>query len=64
MSGHSDKFNALPFEQRQILVPVMRETRIRDLKSMRKQLVANHRKQLRDWDELIKRLEDSVEDSQ
>ena len=64
MSKHSDAFNALPFEQRELLVPVMQETRIRDLKAMREQLVTNHKKQLRDWDELISRLESAVGDKQ
>ena len=62
MSHHSAKFNALPFDLRKVLCPVMDETRVRDLKSIRAELVRSHKRQLRELDDLIKRIERSIEE--
>ena len=56
MNRFSDKFNALPIDQRKIIIPVMNQTRIRDLKAMREQLVIHHKSQIGQLDALIKRL--------
>ena len=60
MSDLPDRWNALPIEQRKHLAPFLSESHIRHLKQARTIMVSNHKRALREVDEIIANLTRSI----
>ena len=56
----SETFNALPIEQRLILVPLLRVDQLRDLKIERNRAISAHHKHLKEIDSHIRNIEYSI----
>lgn len=61
MSQHSDRYNNLPFEDRQMLNSLMIEAEIRFIELEKKRMLADFRKGVREINERLKRMRQQLE---
>ena len=61
MSRHSDRYNSLPFEDRQMLNALMVEAEIRLIEMEKKRMLSDFRKGLRALNERVKNMRRHLE---
>lgn len=61
MSGHSDRYNSLPFEDRHMLNGLMIEAEIRFIELEKKRMLADFRKAIRVINERVKVMRRNLE---